>query len=423
MKHKKYLWDASKVYCPEFPRQGADDEFIQAPRPSRADLVAGLTAASEGGNPGFYSVYSFPYGHPKDDVVPKVDCIFIDLDVVTEDYDPNADPPETDFVDWERAMSALLARARMIASALLDRNADQYFRAVLSGHKGIHLYFDFPPIAPSEGEFNQFKNGLRAYGEDVMAWLDGLAGGVNILPWVDVDGSDLARLGRHPNTINPGAAYDDTTRWCVPVTIEELASIDVDDYLRYTEGPRPITDAMHRTPSERAGKEAIQRIRGASAGRSRSGGSTYDPALVDEYKETCNDNLELTDLLDPLIMGNKPCIQAFRERDDAYTHGQESRMMELSIMGRFIEMGVPFDVMHEFFEPIPGYDEETTDEMLVDLIARSQGEFNCSSIAGGYDMDGKRIHGQATRFCLGPNCKLYRNSDDIQFHDSHPPDA
>lgn len=416
MNWQKELWAASKVAAPDFPRRGSDDGTIQAQRNNRASFVAGLRAASEASMPGYYSVYSFPWGHPKDGNIPSVDCIFIDFDVLGTKYDPNSG--ETEFDDWKREMSALLARARMIASALIEKGADKHFRVALSGHKGVHLYFDFPKIHPEQGKFQQFKNGLKSYGEDLVEWLNSLAGGVDITPWVDVDGSDLARLARHPNTRHHGAAYDDVDRWCVPLTVAELADCHVEDYLDHTASPRPMRSEMERSPNERAGKEVVQKIRVASTSSSSSSGnvSRYDPKAVENYKKRANDDIELEDLLDPLIMGNKPCVQAFREREDAYAYGQESRMMELSIMGFFIEKEVPIDVMHEFFEPIPGYDEETTQEMLEDLIGRQFRSFNCESIAGGYDKNGDPMKGRAERFCLGSECGVYNRNDDIQLH-------
>lgn len=426
MTWRKHLWQASRVYAPEFPRRGSDDGTIQARRASRGDFVAGLTAAASGEMPGYYSVYAFPWGHPKNDSIPKVDCIFIDLDVTNKHYQPNPNKAgySIDFEDWRRDMSALLARARMIATALIEDGSAQHFRVVLSGHKGVHLYLDFPFIAPENGTYQQFKNGLKAYGEDVVDWLDHLAGGVNILPWVDVDASDLARLARHPNTVHHGAAYDDTERWCVPVTVEELSTLTVDDYLDLTASPRPMTPEMGREPSERAGNQATQKVRAAIDSPDRATGtSEYNPQVLKQYRERANDAIELEDLLDPLIMGNKPCIQAFRERADAYEHGQESRAMELSIMGHFIDHEVPIDVMHEFFAAIPGYDEDYTQDLLEDLIGRGYKPFNCENIAGGYDANGRAVTGRAERFCLGQDCKVYTRNDDIHIHDKTHPDA
>lgn len=406
-KTRKLLWDASKEFAPTFPRQCADETTIQTRRDMRSDFVAALEAASDQGMPGYYSVYAFPRGHSKQGNIPEVDCIFIDLDVKGDDYDPNHG--KTEFSAWKREMSALLARARMIASAILEEDAEQHFRVTLSGHKGLHLYLDFPTVSPNNGEFSQFKSGLKSYGETVMSWLDKIAGGVNIDPWVDVDASDLGRLARHPNTRHHGAEYDDKDRWCVPITMDELANLHWEDYLRLTKAPRPIPDEVRRTPSKTAGDIVSQYIRLAvpsSSGRS-STRSSFDPAVVRRYQEQSNDNIELDDVM--MLVKNKPCIKAFRDRDDAYKHGEASRTMELSIMGRFIDLGVPYDVIHEFFETIPGYDKEWTEDELNDLVGREYKEFNCEKICGT-----RKSPGRAAQFCLGDSCGVYRRAPELQ---------
>lgn len=405
----KHLWDASKVFAPAFPRQSADEYTIQDTRRNRGEFVSALETASTSEMPGYYSVYSFPRGHSKQGNIPEVNCIFIDLDVKGDEYQPNPNQPDTDtsFGAWKRSMSKLLARARMIAQAILDEGMADHFRVTLSGHKGLHLYLDFPTIAPENGDIGQFKNGLGTYGETVMDWLDASAGGLNIDPWVDVDASDLGRLARHPNTRHHGAAYDDAERWCVPVTVAELADLHVEDYLDYTTEPRWDT-RFKRIPSESAGQKATQAIRNAaSSSRSTGSRSSYDPQAVKQYKANSNDDIDLSDVL--FLTSNKPCIKAFRERDDAYDYGDTSRAMELSIMGRFIEMQVPIDVMHEFFAPIPGYDDAYTQELIEDLIGRGYREFNCENIVGGPD-----ARGRATRFCLQDDCSIYRRSDDLE---------
>jgi hypothetical protein len=350
--------------------------------------------------PGYYSVYSFPRGHSRDGNIPKVNCIFIDLDVEGDNYDPNNG--ETDFDDWRRDLSALLARARMIASAIIDGGEEQHFRATLSGHKGLHLYLDFPTIAPSNGDFNQFKNGLKSYGEQVMSWLDSTAGGVNIDRWVDVDASDLGRLGRHPNTIHHGAAYDDKVRWCVPVTLSELSDLRVEDYLELTEGPR-WSDEYSRNPSSTAGAKVVQEIRNASAGSSRSGsGSTYDKSAISEYEENrVNEDITIDDI--GFLTSNYPCIDSFRERDDAFEHGNASHIMEVNVIGKLVELGVSREVIHEFLSEIPGYEEGWTDSQIDKIIARQYRSFNCNQIAD-----------RAPQFCHGDNCAVYRRSDDVQ---------
>lgn len=376
--------------------------------------------------PGYYSVYSFPRGHSTERNIPKVDCIFIDLDVDGSNYDPKSG--NTDLAAWKRDMSALLARARMIAQAILDADEQDHFRVTLSGHKGLHIYLDFPTIAPGNGDFQQFKNGLKSYGENVMEWLDTTAGGINIDPWVDVDASDLGRLARHPNTIHHGAAYDDETRWCVPITVEELTEVHVEDYLELTQEPR-WSEQFERTPSESAGDKAIQEVRNAHSGpttTSRNSSSVrtdkliqyYDHELDDKwYNDTdeltdgqqamiadvkpANEDIELDDI--PFITSNKPCITEFRDRDDAFDYANASHTMEINIISRFVEMGVPRDVIHTFFSTIDGYREDYTDEQINKIISREYSEFNCGSITR-----------KAATFCLGESCDVYRRNDDIQ---------
>jgi len=259
---------------------------------------------------------------------------------------------------------------------------------------------------------------LKLYGQDVMDWLDHIAGGVNIDPWVDVDASDLARLARHPNTPHHGAKHDDQQRWCVPVTVEELSTLDVDDYLTLTSEPRPLPNGYERDPSQSAHDKLVQQIRTAasSSGSSRGGRKTKSKrrALKDYRKEQQNDDIALEDVL--FLTKNKPCIRAFRERDDAYQHRNASRAMELSIMGRLLNIGTPIDVMHNFFSVIPGYDEEFTDDLMADLLSRNNeyGEFRCVTICGGVDDEGKQVPGHAPQFCLDSDCSIYRRSDDLR---------
>lgn len=414
--HRKLLWNTAKVFAPSYPRNSSNAVTMQARRTNRGSFVAALQNASENGMPGYYSVYSFPRGHPQDENIPAIDSIFIDLDITGQNYRP--DDGKASPNAWRADMSALLARSRMIARAIIEEGVDDHFRVVLSGHKGIHLYLDFPTVAESNGDLGQFKNGLSLYGSDMMDRLDDLADGVNIGPWVDVDASDLARLARFPNTRHHGVAYTDDDRWCVPITMEELAGLTVDDYIRLTSEPRPLPDGYQRVPSQNAHDKLTQYIRAAPSSSRRSNSGRRKTSTVTALKtyreETQNDAIELDDVL--FLTANKPCFAAFRERDDAYDHGESSRMMELSIMGRLITMNTPVAVIHEFFEPIPGYDEDTTDNILADLLARGNeyGEFQCSTIVGGINDEGARVPAQAEEFCLKGGCDIYRRSDDLR---------
>lgn len=396
---EKGVWKASGVFAPTYPRQSSDHRTMQDRRANRRDFCNSLVQASKNEMPGYYSVYSFPRGHSRSGNIPDVDCIFIDLDVEGGDYNPNEG--RTKFDAWRRDMSALLTRARMIARTILDAGKEEHYRVTLSGHKGLHIYLDFPTIAPSNGSFEKFKAGLKEYGERVIRWLDTTSGGVNIDPWVDVDASDLGRLARHPNTIHHGAVYDDTERWCVPVTMDELASLRVEDYLRLTREPR-WPDGYERNPSESAGEKATQAIRTASvspSAPSRNNTSRPNPENVEQYE--ANEDIEAEDI--PFLTSNYPCIQAFLERDDAWNYGNASHLMEVNVVGKLIRLNVPRDVIHEVFAEIPGYSEGKTDEVINDVLEREYNSFNCAKLAS-----------RAETFCLGSDCSVYRRNDDIQ---------
>lgn len=401
MDFEKGMWWASEVFAPSFPRQSSSASTIQDRRPNRVSLTESLQGAVENGMPGYYSVYSFPRGHSRDGNIPRVDCIFIDLDLEGGDYDPDGDDPK--FEAWRRDMSALLARARMIARAIIDEGKEDHFRAALSGHKGLHLYLDFPSVAPENGDFLQFKSGLNAYGSQIMDWLDVAAGGVDIDRWVDVDASDLGRLARHPNTRHHGAAYDNENRWCVPVTIEELTGVDVEEYLNLTRGPRWHSD-IERIPSETAGKKVTQSIRTAEnkhPHRDRQKSTTYNSGQVQDYEQRSNENIEAEDV--EFLTKNYPCIWQWLNDDEAFNHGNASHIMEINVIGRLIELNVPRDVIHKLFEDIPGYREETTDEQIDAVVGREYSSFNCSKIAR-----------ESPMFCLGPRCSVYNRYADIE---------
>lgn len=400
---QRHLWDASKVWAPDFPRKASNERTVQAWVESRAALVDSLRHAAEAGQPGYISTYAFPRGHSKEGNIPAVNGIFIDFDVPGGDYDPDTGDGGLDA--WKRDMSALLARARMIASAIIEEGQQDHYLVALSGHKGVHLDLVFPTLSPNEGTFQQFKNGLSAYGSEAIDWMQDISGGVDIEPWVDVDSSDLGRLRRMPNTPHNGTNHVDTTKWCVPVTVEELADMYPEDYLAYTDGPRPLPEGVTRTPSERVGGLVRQRIRNATSSEYGGGSTTtYNPRAVKAYKKNSNEDIELDDI--KFLTSNKPCIWQFRERDDAYQYGDASRQMELNVMARLIELQVPIDVMCEFFSPIPGYDEEYTRDLIEDLIGRGDNgynSFNCETITD-----------RAAQFCLGTDCGVYRRNDDLQ---------
>jgi hypothetical protein len=403
--HEKLLWEASKVWCPDVatdaPRQVSTRFRIQEPVNNRVELVSNLLEAGRAGKDGFVSTYSFPRGHTDDgDNIPKIDTIFIDFDV----------PADSEYRErnrtldaWKRSMSDLLIRVQLVAEAIIEGGKQDNWRASLSGHKGIHLFFDFEPVDIGNGSYTQFKRGLEKYGDQMIEQLDEIAGGINIGPWVDVDSSDLARLVRHPNTPHPGAEHREETSWCVPVSIEELVDMTPDKYLKLTSGPRPVP-IKERSPSVAGRQEVALEVRNASGGEyhSERRGSVKDPKAVKRYKEESNDRIKVSHI--PLLVKNKPCIMEFVKRNDSYEYGSESRVMEINVMKELIQKNVPIDVIVNFFRPIPGFNEGTTRSLVEDLISRYEGPFTCQNI---WDSGGE--------FCVGMNdrsdetCRIYDN--------------
>lgn len=360
------LYEASEEWCPSFPRKASK---IQVPIENRAELINNLETQAENGNPGFVSAYAFPRGHSKYNNIPEVDTLFVDFDIEGKRYVP--DEGMSKKKDWEMEMSSLLTRVRMFSRKLVEEGEAKHWRAALSGHKGIHLFLDFPAIDPESGEFSQFKIGLNEYANTVTESLDEIAGGIGIEEWVDVISADLGRLVRHPNTPHHGVAYTDEVRYCVPVSIEELAEINVEKYIELTSQPRSIPDQCKRNPSEEAGKKVTVTIEEASGLKSESQlpGAEYDHSKIQNYEQASNDDIEVEDL--KLLTNDKPFVWKFRERDDAYQHGKESRVMELFIMLDFINLySVPIETIVDFFRPIPGFREDYTRLMVKDVIAR-----------------------------------------------------
>jgi len=404
------LWEASKTWCPDFPRRASNAHSIQAQVTNRGELVTSLRDAGKSGNPGYVSTYSFPRGHTDEGNVPNIDSIFIDFDIPSD-----REYRETGTLEaWKRDMSALLVRSKMVARALIDANLGKHWRWSLSGHKGLHGFLDFPTLSPDEGSFRQFKNGLSDYSEGLVKQLNELSGGVDIEPWLDVDSSDLARLVRHPNTRHHGVKHVASNRWCVPISTRELASLDdPNDYLTLTSGPREIPEGGERNPSENAGRTVAQYVRNASGSETRAGtGSTvYSRAAVENYKEESNEKIGIGDL--KFLTANKPCIWAFRERDDAYDHGSASRTMEIGVIKELTNKNVPIDVMVEFFEAIPGFDEDYSRNLIEDIIGRQYGPLKCENIIRNAD-----------QFCLGSSCSLYdRAKQDVDGADDSTPAA
>lgn len=379
---------AIAVWCPSYPRRvTAHQHWATSPLEvgKRIKAVDGTDVAP------FVSVYSFPNGHTQEGGVPAIDTLFIDFDIPSggEYRSTNPDPQA-----WYRDMSALLTRVREVCRLLVREGLDHHYRAALSGHKGVHLYLDFPTIDPDEGTPGQFKNGMKQYADELISYLESQTY-LDLEAWVDVDSSDLARLCRLPNTRHSGASVAfDEDRYCVPVSIRELANITPNEYAKLTRSPRPVPKECRRNPSHRAHDVLTQYIRDATGGHYR-GASRFDPKALERYEGEQNEDLTLEDV--PFLMSRKPCIGAFRERADMFAHGAASHAMELNVIAHLVEERVPIDVIVEFFSDAPEFNEEFTRHQIEKVIAHQLNPYRCDT-----------IWAQAEMFCLGPDeCDLY----------------
>jgi len=393
------------AWTPDFPRRSTyEGSPRQTEARSRVELIDNLTAAAENSGPSYTSVYSFPEGHSQDGNIPKIDTVFFDLDIPTGEgeYDPQSGGKTE---NWRRDMSKLLVRARMIAKVILDEGLAEHFRVAYSGHKGIHLYVDFPTLDYDLGVLQQYKNGIQQYAENMTDFFADAAG-IEIQRWVDVTSHDMGRLARHPNTPHHGAKHVDWTPYCVAGSVEELASMTPEKYLEYTREPRELPDGAMRSPSERAKEVITEHVTSASATSSvaKPGDTKYrNDEVLEKYRSASNDDITV-DTIKNLLVKNKPCINAWLERDDAYSHGAASREMEINVIKELAKHEVPIDTMVELFSEIPRFDEDYSRSLIKDVIARYHpSAFVCRNVVN-----------QAPQFCKGSECHIFQRSDDLE---------
>jgi len=380
--------EALDVWSPTWPRRVTRKQHWTDNKPFAVEQL--ISSQEENGNSPFISVYSFPNGHTKDNNIPRIDTLFIDFDFEGGDYESGSGNREA----WFRDLSHLLVRVRRVAKFLRDNGRDGW-RASLSGHKGVHLFLDFPRVDPVP-EFQRVINGLSEYADELIAQLSDATGMDDLERYVDVTSSDMGRLCRVPNTLHGGATESfGEARFCVPISIAELAEITPSKYEDLTQSPREVPWES-RTPNEDVGEIVTQAIANTTERIQRnrtSAGSSVDWSRVEEYKEQSNDNIDLSDI--EFLTSDRPCLWRFYERDDKYQYSQQSHYMEMFCIREMIEKNVPIEVMKEFFDSATEYNEDYTEHRIKQIISR---DYNRFTIRG--------LLQNAPQFCGYDSCSL-----------------
>lgn len=367
-----YINDGLEVWCPDWPRRVTQQ---QRWADTKTDAIFALRDAErEQGSEPYISAYSFPRGHTKGGNIPRINTLFIDLDFEGGDYDGDGDRDA-----WRRDISHLLVRARMVAREIQESGANGW-RASLSGHKGVHLFLDFPALDSTMADFPQFIDGLDSYANQLVDELAERTGISDLENYVDVTSSDLGRLCRAPNTRHNAASQAfDEDRYCVPIGIDELANLTVDDYQELTSSRREVPYDS-RNPNHRVGQIISQHVRHATTPdvRDNRTSSISDYGRVEDYKEQTNGDIELSDI--EFLTADRPCVWAFYERDDKYQYGSQSHYMELFCIRELIEHDVPIDVIHDFLDSAPEYSESYSQSQIETVIARDYNRFTVAAL-------------------------------------------
>lgn len=375
--HDNLILDGLDSWAPDWPRRASRQQnWVNNPLEAVRILK---DAEDDGGNEPYISTYSFPNGHTNENNLPCINTLFIDFDIDDGEYERGSGNREA----WRRDLSELLVRARRVAEVLEGTERAQSWRASLSGHKGIHLFLDFPALPGALGGFRQYVNGLNDYAEELVDQLADETGLQSLHDYVDVTSSDLGRLCRAPNTLHQGATDSfGEPRYCVPVGISELAGMTPHRYERLTRSPRDVPQ-RERSPNQDVHEVIVQHIRMASSGTgtytTTEGNSSYlDWSRVERHERESNDNLTLQDA--QLLTSDMPCVWRFHERDDKFEHGNQSHEMESHCIAKLASEGFPIEVIKEFFANADSYDEQYTERRIRELIARDFNPYRIEKI-------------------------------------------
>lgn len=399
MNDETYVTDALRAWASTHPRRATKLQRWSMSLTESTQLI--LDSEDKPNDAPFISTYSFPYGHTSDGKIPRIDRLFFDFDIPHSGTYRSGD---NDVQAWKDDMGELLSKARKVAQFLQQSDRSDCWQAALSGHKGIHLDLVFPVVGISNGDYEQFKTGMASYSDAIISHISEVTGLDNLDQWVDVDSSDLGRLRRVPNTKHLGASRSfNEDRFCVPVTLTELANLTAEQYIKLTRSRRQITDSMTATPNEKAAEVLTQQIRTAqssydkSFGGSSSRASTVNTGRIQAYTQNANDSITVDDL--PFVLSDRPCVLEFVNREDAFQHGAASHLMEMKVITEMMEKNVPIETMIDFFNQHPKAREDYTRERIGQYISRKYKPVSCET-----------IWNRADSLCLKEGCQIWVDS-------------
>jgi len=390
-----HLEETLAEWATSYPRRvGKSQITAEAPEA----VLRAVSAMSD--EPAYISVYGFPRGHTTEGGIPDVDTLMFDFDIPSGGmYGRPSSPGEADRAAWRADMTKLLKLAiNPFAQTLVESGHADVWRAALSGHKGVHFYLDFPVLDPEIGSSSQFKRGLKSFANDFLAEIDRQSG-KDVSLWVDVDSSDLSRLTRLPNTLHEGATRNfGEPRYCVPVSIEELATLTADDYERLTAEPRPLPPKSRRVESRQAGKVVEHRIKLADDASESNGGKwTYDPNRVSRYDSQA---IRATAEHIPRLLKEKPCLLAFVDDPEIYDHGDQSHQMKLALLSQLTNLGVSSEEIIAFLdERTPEHDSDCTRDEIDKVLSYNYNRWKAET-----------LWLKAPRFCRPDLCTKCRDA-------------
>lgn len=365
------LRDAVRVWCPNYPRRVTNYQMWAE---NEDDLLKWIRRTN-GKTPGYISTYSFPNGHTTENAVPLIDTLFLDWDIPGDGrFGRPASPADANLHLWYQDMKELLAVVADVASFIVESGKKEYVRFSLSGYKGIHLYIDLADVSNRLGPTEQYSSGMSSYVSKFVGAIEDEIG-YSVSRWLDVDSSDLSRLTRLPNTIHDGATeMFGEPRYCVPVSVDEILEMTPGEYVRLTQQPRLLPEGSQRVESTQATARLTAEIYRSKSSTSSASQSNHVGLTIGEYEKVRADYSYSFDGPYNSVLGlfsHKTCMLSWRTREDAFNHGSQSHVFETAVINELLLNDVPVELILQFLETIPRYDEVYSRKRIADVLEQN----------------------------------------------------